>query len=81
MSNLEHCMRVPRRCNLHGLLAHWARSAAANWVGVLLDWEEQERARRSWSGACATPILAASNRSATSIGPGPNAAIAQPSKR
>src|SRR6202008_4163173 len=31
----------------HGVLAHWAEATAAKWVSVLLDWEEQERARRS----------------------------------
>src|SRR5262249_16288276 len=33
--------------NLHGLLAHWSQVAAADWVPALLDWEEQERSRRS----------------------------------
>lgn len=32
---------------LHGLLAHWSEVAAAPWLADLLDWEEQERARRS----------------------------------
>jgi len=33
--------------HLHGLLAHWTEAIAAGWVDTLLDWEEQERARRS----------------------------------
>ncbi len=33
--------------HLHGLLAHWAAVAAAPWLPDLLQWEEQERARRS----------------------------------
>jgi DNA replication protein DnaC len=33
--------------HLHGLLAHWSDVATADWVGALLDWEEQERGRRS----------------------------------
>ena len=33
--------------NLHGLLAHWNEAAAQDWVAALLDWEEQERSRRS----------------------------------
>jgi len=32
---------------LHGLLAHWGEASAAGWVETLLDWEEQERRRRS----------------------------------
>ena len=33
--------------HLHGLLAHWPEIAAADWLAALLDWEEQERGRRS----------------------------------
>jgi DNA replication protein DnaC len=33
--------------HLHGLLAHWNEVAAADWLPRLLDWEEQERRRRS----------------------------------
>jgi DNA replication protein DnaC len=33
--------------NLHGLLAHWSEVASQAWVTALLDWEEQERGRRS----------------------------------
>jgi DNA replication protein DnaC len=33
--------------HLYGLLAHWPQVATAGWVEPLLDWEEQERARRS----------------------------------
>lgn len=33
--------------HLHGLLAHWDQIATAGWVADLLDWEEQERDRRS----------------------------------
>lgn len=32
---------------LHGLLAHWAEVADQPWLARLLDWEEQERTRRS----------------------------------
>lgn len=32
---------------LHGVLAHWSDVAQAPWLAELLDWEEQERARRS----------------------------------
>jgi DNA replication protein DnaC len=32
--------------NLHGLLAHWSEIAGEAWLTPLLDWEEQERARR-----------------------------------
>ena len=33
--------------HLHGLLAHWSEIATADWLAALLDWEEQERGRRS----------------------------------
>jgi DNA replication protein DnaC len=33
--------------HLHGLLAHWPEVAAADWLPPLLEWEEQERRRRS----------------------------------
>jgi DNA replication protein DnaC len=33
--------------HLYGLLAHWPEAAASDWVAALLDWEEQERSRRS----------------------------------
>jgi hypothetical protein len=38
--------------HLHGLLAHWSDVATADWVGALLDWEEQERGRRSLEPIC-----------------------------
>jgi DNA replication protein DnaC len=44
MNNLEARAKA---LNLHGLLAHWPEAAAADWVPLLLDWEEQERSRRS----------------------------------
>jgi DNA replication protein DnaC len=33
--------------NLHGLLAHWGEVIDQTWLAELLNWEEQERARRS----------------------------------
>jgi DNA replication protein DnaC len=33
--------------HLHGLLAHWTDAGAAEWVEHLINWEEQERGRRS----------------------------------
>ncbi len=38
---------------LHGLLAHWPeavaeQASAKSWIEPLLDWEEQERARRTY---------------------------------
>lgn len=33
--------------NLHGLLAHWPDPETAPWVKELLQWEEEERSRRS----------------------------------
>ena len=47
MSNLEALHRRAKALNLHGLLAHWGEAAAAGWLATLIDWEEQERTRRS----------------------------------
>jgi DNA replication protein DnaC len=33
--------------HLNGLLSHWQDAGEAEWVPALIDWEEQERARRS----------------------------------
>jgi DNA replication protein DnaC len=33
--------------HLHGLLAHWPEAVAAGWVKSVIDWEDEERARRS----------------------------------
>ncbi len=33
--------------HLHGLLAHWSEVVGQNWLASLLNWEEQERHRRS----------------------------------
>ena len=46
-NNLEALHGRAKALNLHGLLAHWSQVAAADWVPALLDWEEQERSRRS----------------------------------
>lgn len=47
MNNLEALHDRAKALNLHGLLAHWPQAAAADWLPSLLDWEEQERSRRS----------------------------------
>lgn len=47
MSNFEALHPRAKALNLHGLLAHWAEVTAAKWVEALIDWEEQERGRRS----------------------------------
>src|ERR1700694_2035481 len=33
--------------HLHGLLTHWSEGAHQPWLEPMLDWEEQQRARRS----------------------------------
>ena len=47
MSNLEALHARAKALHLHGLLAHWTDAGAAEWVEHLIDWEEQERSRRS----------------------------------
>jgi DNA replication protein DnaC len=52
MKNLEGLKARAKALRLHGLLAHWSEAVAEpalakDWIEQLLDWEEQERARRS----------------------------------
>ncbi len=47
MSNLESLRARAEALHLHGLLAHWPEAGPADWVQPLLQWEEDERARRS----------------------------------
>ncbi len=43
----ETLRRRAKALNLFGLLAHWPDTGAAPWVQELIQWEEEERARRS----------------------------------
>ena len=47
MNNLDTLLVRAKALNLNGLLAHWTQAATESWVPTLIDWEEQERARRS----------------------------------
>jgi DNA replication protein DnaC len=52
MKNLEGLKARAKALRLHGLLAHWSEAVAEpalakGWIEPLVDWEEQERARRS----------------------------------
>jgi len=47
MTDLDALQARAKALNLRGLLAHWGEAGAAGWVQTLIDWEEQERARRS----------------------------------
>ena len=47
MNNHDALRGRAKALNLFGLLANWEEAAAAGWVQALLDWEDQERARRS----------------------------------
>jgi DNA replication protein DnaC len=47
MSSLETLRQRAQALRLHGLLAHWPDAATADWVEPLLQWEEDERGRRS----------------------------------
>ena len=67
--------------HLHGLLTHWPEVATQPWLAPMLDWEEQQRARRSLELGSAPRISAASSHSATSTGPGPSTATAPPLMR
>lgn len=47
MATIESFRQRAKALHLHGLLAHWPEVGAEPWVEPLLQWEEQERARRS----------------------------------
>lgn len=47
MTNTESLQRRAQELRLNGLLAHWSEVADASWVGELVQWEEEERSRRS----------------------------------
>src|SRR3974390_2804897 len=47
MSNLAALHMPAQALNLDGLLVHWEEAAAAGWLTTLIEWEEQERTRRS----------------------------------
>ena len=47
MSSLESLRTRAQELRLHGLLAHWPEVAQQPWVAPLVQWEEDERARRS----------------------------------
>lgn len=47
-TDLLEALRVRAHAlRLNGLLEHWAEVGAADWVAPLLQWEEEERSRRS----------------------------------
>lgn len=47
MTDLDTLRIRAKALQLNGLLAHWPEVAVSDWMPALLDWEEQERARRS----------------------------------
>ena len=47
MSDLESLRLRAQALHFHGLLAHWSEVATTAWVAPLLQWEEEERSRRS----------------------------------
>jgi DNA replication protein DnaC len=47
MSTPENLLERANALRLYGLLAHWSDVATEQWVAPLLQWEEDERARRS----------------------------------
>jgi DNA replication protein DnaC len=46
MSNLEALQARAKALGFYGLLAHWPEVGTADWVGSVVEWEEQERGRR-----------------------------------
>jgi DNA replication protein DnaC len=45
--NTDSLQRRVQELRLNGLLAHWPEVADAHWVAELVQWEEEERRRRS----------------------------------
>jgi len=97
MQNPDALQARAKALHLRGLLAHWPEAVAAGWAESLIEWEEEERARRSlerrlqgahigrqafrWRHANVPKRRAASNPCATSTGTGPPRSTGQPSKR
>jgi DNA replication protein DnaC len=46
-NDLDPLQARAKALHLNGLLIHWQDAIKGGWVPALLDWEEQERARRS----------------------------------
>lgn len=47
MTTNEGLRQRAERLRLYGLLAHWNEARDAGWAASLVEWEEEERARRS----------------------------------
>jgi len=47
MMNLEQLRERAAALRFYGVLAHWSEVATADWLAPLVQWEEDERARRS----------------------------------
>ena len=45
-TDLDLLQARAKALNLNGLIAHWQEAVAGGWVMALIEWEEQERARR-----------------------------------
>ena len=45
--NLQSLRERAAALRFYGVLAHWSEVATADWLAPLLQWEEEERARRS----------------------------------
>jgi DNA replication protein DnaC len=45
--NDEQLRKRATALHLNGMLAHWPEIATADWVAQLVEWEEEERTRRS----------------------------------
>jgi DNA replication protein DnaC len=45
-TDLDLLQARAKALNLNGLLAHWQEATAGGWLKTLIEWEEQERARR-----------------------------------
>ena len=47
MKNPDALKARANALHLNGLLAHWTDAIAGGWAEALIEWEEEERARRS----------------------------------
>jgi DNA replication protein DnaC len=47
MTTLDALQDRAKALQLHGLVQHWAEVAGEAWLPMLIEWEENERARRS----------------------------------
>ena len=80
MSQTDALKTRAHQLQLHGLLAHWAEIATAEWLPRLLQWEEAARQQRSLDRRVRAARIGRFKPLCDFDGTGPNAATAGSSR-